>query len=143
MATKPWNRRQMVQSWAQVAAGVALGGFTRSASAMQLPPPEPLQDDRLTFVTTTEASPWQKGATFKPAFGWDFLNLNVDPERITQECKSAQIIEGFGGCFHSHREFFRSAVRARRSFFFAVQWSPLANVSSATKKMTCSAPGAR
>ena len=100
MATKPWNRRQMVQSCAHVAAGVALGGFTRSASAMQLPPPEPLQDDRLTFVTTTEASPWQKGATFKPAFGWDFLNLNVDPERITQECKSAQIIEGFGGCFN-------------------------------------------
>ena len=67
MATKPWNRRQMVQSCAQVVAGVALGGFTRSASAMQLPPPEPLQDDRLTFVTTTEASPWEEEGAWMQA----------------------------------------------------------------------------
>ena len=55
-----WNRRQVIRGCAQVAAGVACAGLAgRTASALQLPPPEPLQDDRLTFVTTTEASAWQ------------------------------------------------------------------------------------
>jgi glucosylceramidase len=101
MEPKLWNRRQVMRSCAQAAAGVALGGLTGSrASALQLPPPEPLQDDRLTFVTTTEASPWQKGGIFKPAFGWDFLNLNLDPEQLAQAGRTSQLIEGFGACFN-------------------------------------------
>ena len=100
MKSKLWNRRQLIQTSAQLAAGVALGSLTKTASALQLPPPQPLQDDRLTFVTTTEAAPWQNGATFKPAFGWDFLNLNVDLDQTTPLGQAAQIMEGFGACFN-------------------------------------------
>jgi glucosylceramidase len=99
MKSKLWNRRQILQTSAKFAAGVALTSLTKTASALQLPPPPPLQDDRLTFVTTTEAAPWQKGATFKPSFGWDFLNLNVDPDQFILEGRAAGI-EGFGACFN-------------------------------------------
>jgi glucosylceramidase len=82
----------------RVAAGAALAGMIRPRIASaQLPPPEPLKDDRLRFVTTTEASPWQNGAVFKPAFAWDTLNLNVDPLRTLA---AGRPMEGFGGCFN-------------------------------------------
>ena len=64
--------------------------------AAQLPPPEQLQDSRITFVTTTETNAWQSGVLYKPTFRWDMLNLNVDPA----ESRTAQTMEGFGGCFN-------------------------------------------
>ena len=105
MGAKLWNRRQVLQSGAQATAYAVLGGLApKKATALQLPPPEPLQDDRLTFVTTTEASAWQKGSLFKPTFSWEILNLNVDLEPAAQRGKIAQsapqIMEGFGACFN-------------------------------------------
>jgi len=98
MKTKQWNRRKFLKDSGRVAAGAALAGMVRPLPAVaQLPPLEPLKDERLTFVTTTEASPWQDGAIFKPAFAWDTLNLNVDPARTLPV---ARHMEGFGACFN-------------------------------------------
>jgi glucosylceramidase len=97
MGRKLWNRRQMMKHCARTAAGAAIANLTWSRLAeAQLPPPQLLQDDRLTFVTTTESSAWQDGKIFKPAFGWEVLNLNVDPAQTL----AAQPMEGFGGCFN-------------------------------------------
>lgn len=93
MAARIWTRRQVVKGCAQIAAGAALA----EVAAAQLPSPEPLHDDRVTFVTTTEASAWQKGEVFKPTFSWEMLNLNVDP---TKTSNNERPIEGFGGCFN-------------------------------------------
>lgn len=98
MATRLWSRRKLVQGCAKLAAGAAFASATRRWAAAQLPPPEPLSDDRLTFVTTTETSAWQKGGLFKPAFGWETLNLNLGQVRTAEA--SEQGIEGFGGCFN-------------------------------------------
>lgn len=93
-----WSRRQVLKSFARLATGTALAGLSRrGALGSQLPPAEPLQDDRVTFVTTTEAKAWQPGAMFKPTFGWETLNLNVDP---AQALTAGRPIEGFGGCFN-------------------------------------------
>ena len=84
-----WNRRRILKT----AACTALAGFTRAAAQEQ-----PLHDGRLTFVTTTESKPWQPGAISKPEFGWDTLNLNIDPDRKAPD--ASRPIEGFGGCFN-------------------------------------------
>jgi glucosylceramidase len=97
MEGKLWSRRQVMGSCARVAAGSMLARFPwGNAAAAQMPPPEPLQDDRITFVTTTEASAWQKGETFKPRFGFELLHLNLDPAQTLQTTP----MEGFGGCFN-------------------------------------------
>jgi glucosylceramidase len=61
---------------------------------------EPLQDDRLTFVTTTESRAWQKGSLFKPAFSWTALNLNIDPAEAGGAQGSRKPMDGFGACFN-------------------------------------------
>lgn len=91
----------MMSGSAKVAAGVALSGLVRGGAAVaQLPPPQPMQDDRIAFVTTTEARAWQKGELFKPTFRWDMLNLNVDAPRSPGESATAPVMEGFGACFN-------------------------------------------
>jgi len=95
MPTELWTRRKVLKSCVTV-AGATLAGATRGWASAQLPAPEPLQDDRLAFITTTEASPWQQGSVFKPAFAWETLNLNLD----LGSTESGQVIEGFGGCFN-------------------------------------------
>jgi glucosylceramidase len=93
---KPWNRREVVTASAKLAAALALSSLSRrSVAAMQLPPREPMPDPRIAFVTTTESSPWQRGAILKPTFQWDMLNLNIDPNRASEKG-----IQGFGGCFN-------------------------------------------
>jgi len=99
MATKLWSRRRLIHGSMKLAAGAALAGAAGEWVAVaQLPPPEPLKDDRLTFVATTEAAAWQNGAIFKPAFSFYTLNLNLDPARTVES--SGQGMEGFGGCFN-------------------------------------------
>jgi glucosylceramidase len=96
MARQNWTRRQLMHAGAKLAAGAAFAGATRSWSVVpQLPAPEPLKDDRFTFVITTEARPWQPGSLFKPTFGWEMLNLNLDPATASDHA-----IDGFGGCFN-------------------------------------------
>jgi len=102
MESKLCNRRQVIKVGVRIAAGVALAGFKRrgTLAAQQLPPPEPLQDKRVTFVTTTEASAWQNGVLFKPTFTWELLNLNIDPAQTNQSGGAAPHMQGFGGCFN-------------------------------------------
>jgi len=96
MESKLWSRRHAIKGSAVMVSGLALARFTCSKSAgAQLPVPEPLDDKRLTFVTTTEASAWQKGSTYKPTFSWDMLNLNLDPSQAT-----SPPMQGFGACFN-------------------------------------------
>ncbi len=97
MNSRQWNRRQLLKDSASVAAGAALAGLVgvRRAEA-QMPPPEPVQDDRLTLVTTTEAKPWQLGSVYKPTFRWDMLDLNAPPNAT----QASRPIEGFGACFN-------------------------------------------
>jgi glucosylceramidase len=59
--------------------------------------PEPLRDDRLTFVTTTESAAWRDGSIFKPAFDWTVLNLNIDP---ADAAANRAPVDGFGACFN-------------------------------------------
>ena len=59
--------------------------------------PSPLGDSRVQCVATTEADPGQSQPVFKPIFGWDTLNLNIDPARALS---GSRPIEGFGACFN-------------------------------------------
>ncbi|MBV8631051.1 MAG: beta-glycosidase [Silvibacterium sp.] len=92
---KYWTRRHVLSSGAKIAAATPLLGLGSNALA-QFPPPEPLSDPRVNFVTTTESAAWQQGSLYKPAFRWTLLNLNVDPARSL----GTQRIEGFGACFN-------------------------------------------
>jgi glucosylceramidase len=95
MKTARWNRRQVLAGTARVAAGAVVSGLVGStAASAQMPRPAPLKDDRLTFVTTTEASPWHASPVFGATFGWDMLNLNV------AAAATGRPIEGFGACFN-------------------------------------------
>jgi glucosylceramidase len=104
MDSKLWSRRQVMKDCARVTAGAAIAGIAcrrdAGAAQLQLPPPVPLEDPSLTFVTTTEASAWQNGKMFKPRFSWDTLNLNVDPADATVTARTANTMKGFGGCFN-------------------------------------------
>ena len=98
MSKKQWNRRQVLGNSARMAAGAAIAGLMGGRTAVgQMGRPEPLQDDRIQFVTTTEARAWQTGPVFKPSFGWDMLNLNVDAANVRQDYRP---MEGLGGCFN-------------------------------------------
>ncbi|MGA8086087.1 MAG: glycoside hydrolase family 30 beta sandwich domain-containing protein [Terracidiphilus sp.] len=63
-----------------------------------MPRLEPLADDHIVFVATTEQSPWQTTPVFKPAFRWTMLNLNIDLSETNSS--SRQAIQGFGACFN-------------------------------------------
>lgn len=97
MTTKRWNRRQVLQGSARVAAGAAVCGIVRGSLAVQMPHGQPLNDERVKFVATTESSPWQNGTPLKPTFNWSMLNLNVDGSRSNAGDRA---MEGFGACFN-------------------------------------------
>jgi glucosylceramidase len=119
--SKLWTRRQLIKNGAAAVVGAAAGtalvlladglraeasapvrsSATASGATVQFPRPAPLDDPRLTFVVTTEASPWQKGATYNPTFQWDLLNLNVTPGVYpARPAGASQAMAGFGGCFN-------------------------------------------
>jgi glucosylceramidase len=98
MGGRLWSRRQVVTGCARVGAGLVVARSAWGFGA-QMPRAEPLEDERLTFVTTTEANAWEKGGIFKPTFSWTLLNLNVDPGRAPQTGWAWQPM-GFGGCFN-------------------------------------------
>jgi glucosylceramidase len=98
MHVKPVSRRQLLKKSASIATGAAVAGIVRSIPvAAQMPRPQPLQDDRIAFVTTTESSAWQSSPVFKAGFGWDMLNLNLDPAQVRPGTRPMQ---GFGACFN-------------------------------------------
>lgn len=86
------NRRQVLKG---VGAALTAGLGSKSGFA-QMPVPVELHDGGIAFVSTTAKNPWQPGVVFKPAFGWDTLNLNIDSRA---EMPGAKPIEGFGACF--------------------------------------------
>ena len=92
--TTQWNRRELLRECARIAGGSALAVLAgRGAAAFQMPAPEPLEDRHVTLVTTTESKPWQTAPVYKPAFSFEMLNLNVEPEQGTE-------MQGFGACFN-------------------------------------------
>jgi len=94
MRGKNWSRREVMRAGARVGMGAtAMGVAGKFAAAQQMPAPQPLEDDGVRLVTTTADSAWQKGPLYKPAFGWDLLNLNVG-EAVGRP------MQGFGGCFN-------------------------------------------
>ena len=84
---KLWSRRELVK------VGAVAGLGSRLAMGQRMPQPRPLEDDGVGLVVTTEATAWQKGVVYQPAFGWDLLNLNVG-------AAMGRPMEGFGGCFN-------------------------------------------
>lgn len=101
MKPRLWGRREVIRSCTQAAAGAALASMVRSSFVhAQMPPLQPLNDSRLTFVTTTEAKPWQSTPVFRPTFSWTMLNLNLAPEDLASREDSSQVMQGFGGCFN-------------------------------------------
>ncbi|HLJ49908.1 MAG TPA: glycoside hydrolase family 30 protein [Bryobacteraceae bacterium] len=89
------NRRRMLS---ECAGGFALAALApRFASAFQTPSPQPLEDSRYGLVVTTESNPWRQGAILKPAFSFEMLNLNIEPEKTLP---TGAAIDGFGACFN-------------------------------------------
>ena len=96
MTTKRWTRRSLLKTGVQAATAAAAVTFPRHAFA-QFGPPTPLGDSRVKIVATTEKEPWQDKPAYKPQFGWDVLNLNVDPAQVRPGSKP---MVGFGACFN-------------------------------------------
>src|SRR5579859_7540593 len=98
MTTNGWTRRKMLSASVRAAAGTTIASLGLPArAAAQFGPPQPLNDPRFNVITTTESQPWQTGSVFKPMFGWDVLNLNLDPAQLQP---GSQPMLGFGGCFN-------------------------------------------
>jgi glucosylceramidase len=98
MNMKHWTRRRALKAGFRAAAGSALAaaGMSKRAFA-QFSPPSLLDDSRIRIVTTTEKDAWQSKPVYKPQFGWDVLNLNVDPVEVRPGSKP---MAGFGACFN-------------------------------------------
>jgi glucosylceramidase len=92
------TRRHVLKTGLRAAAGSALAATGASQRAFaQFGPPSLLDDQRVRVVATTEKGPWQSTPVYKPQFGWDVLNLNVDPTQIRP---ASQPMVGFGACFN-------------------------------------------
>ena len=82
--------------------GTLLGAGATIASLLngrksyaQFPNPQPLLDERITLVTTTENKPWQDAPVFNPTFNFTLLNLNLG-----SPAPDATPMQGFGACFN-------------------------------------------
>jgi hypothetical protein len=90
-----WSRRRFVRTGEQIAALAA--ALPKYEARAQFSRSEPIRDERLTFVTTTESAAWRDGLIFKPAFNWTVLNLNVDS---ADAGGNRAPVDGFGACFN-------------------------------------------
>lgn len=94
MSAKLWSRRAVVRGVGRAGMGAAVMGWAgRLARGQKMPEPQPLEDEGVRLVTTTAENAWQTGVVYKPAFGWELLNLNVG-------AAMGRPMEGFGGCFN-------------------------------------------
>ncbi len=94
---KRWTRRDALITGAKLTVGAAATTGLSTRAFAQFGPPTPLDDSRIRIVTTTEKDAWQNKSAFKPQFGWDVLNLNVDPLEVRPGSKPMM---GFGACFN-------------------------------------------
>jgi len=93
MKARCLTRRELVYGCVNTAAMLALGrGWAQS------PPPTTVDDERATFLTTTEAAPWRPGAILKSGIGGTSLDLIIEPD--AQPLPAARTIQGFGACFN-------------------------------------------
>jgi glucosylceramidase len=86
-----------------LAAAAGVGGvlLRRMPSLRaQMHAAEPLQDNRLRFVTTTETQAWQSSVLLKPTFSWTMLNLNLKSSSGGGTSPKPNPIVGFGACFN-------------------------------------------
>ena len=88
-----WTRREVVRSGVATAAALTLGRmYAQSTSEISS------GGKRLTFLTTTEASPWQPAAILKSGSGGTTLDLVIDPD--VPAGVASRTIQGFGACFN-------------------------------------------
>jgi glucosylceramidase len=96
MSPRSLNRRQLLQLTAATAAATAAATLTRRAAGAQFGPAQPLNDPRLTLITTTETARWQAGNPTAPQFAYENLNLAINPT----PGPASPPMQGFGGCFN-------------------------------------------
>jgi len=95
MNERIWNRRDFISHGALFGAGAGITTILNSrSSGAQSGTPQPLHDEQITFVTTTESNPWQAAPVFSASFNWTMLNLNIE-----EPVADARPIQGFGACF--------------------------------------------
>jgi len=92
-----WTRRHVLKTGARAAAGAAATASISTRALAQFGPPELLDDVRVRLVISSETESWQSKRVYKPQFGWELLNLNVDPAQVGPESRPVQ---GFGACFN-------------------------------------------
>jgi glucosylceramidase len=98
MKNSRWNRRQFLSGSVRASAAFALANTLKMPLAhSQGFPLQPLDEDALALVSTTEAHPWQPARIYKPTFDWTMLDLSVD---LAQSSPHPQTIQGFGACFN-------------------------------------------
>jgi glucosylceramidase len=93
MKAKRWTRREVVHGCANTAALLAFG-----KAWAQSPSSATADDERATFITTTEAAPWQRTSILKSAAGGTTLDVAIEPD--FRPARDARTIQGFGGCFN-------------------------------------------
>lgn len=88
-----WSRRDLIHGCVSSAATLAFGKLVA-----QTPSTENVSDERLTFLTTTEAAPWQPGRVLQGGSGGTTLDLVIESDGLPAEV--TQTIQGFGACFN-------------------------------------------
>jgi glucosylceramidase len=90
------SRRDFISRGALLGAGAGIATLLNSRkNDAQFAKPQPLHDEHITLVTTTESNPWQDGTVLNATFNWTMLNLNIE-----NPVPDAQPIQGFGACFN-------------------------------------------
>lgn len=88
------NRRELVRRTAVLTGGAAVSAALPSGmkgAAAQSSSPE---DGSVTWIATTEVSPWHSQPLRGPGWVWDAVDVAVDLEAC------GPVISGFGGCFN-------------------------------------------
>jgi glucosylceramidase len=93
-AGRRMDRRAVLRGVARLAAGssavlLAPSGFEAFAEQTTAHP-----EDSVTWISTTETSPWQVRPLRAPGWRWDTLDVQVAEE------SNAPAVEGFGACFN-------------------------------------------
>jgi len=93
MKMRHWTRREIFHGCATTAAVLAMPNSWAQGASPATP-----EEQRLTFLTTTEIAPWQPGVILKGGSGGTALDLTIDPD--AQAGAAARTIQGFGACFN-------------------------------------------
>jgi glucosylceramidase len=90
------SRRDFISSGVLLGAGAGIASILKARSSeAQSSNLQPAHNEHVTFVTTTEAKPWQDGRTFNSTFSWTMLNLNIE-----KPVPDVPPVQGVGACFN-------------------------------------------